>query len=356
MPRRSRPDPLAQAIGERLRELRRERGLTAEKVAYESDVGSKGFVSDIENGLALPSLRTLERLSRYLEVELYDLLVQPNSSPRAALVDRSRLLEVSQLQKLLKQTALLPAQTSGLGVAPTPTVPTLRAVRAYPALEVAAGWVRTPASLPRASSEFVRLPGTFERSRDFAVRASGSSMQGWRSEIRNGDWLVLRWADMGLRAADGKVALIAREDKFGDKSLHLKRIVCSASKVQLKSDEPSVPPVLATETDSILALLREVVRPEVIAPKPNTEIQERALARSFGLRSPPKAPYSRVDGHLFVFTRPSETASSPINVKVADIRPAETAFVLNRSGTKFKYLGLAHYDDSRGCWVLQSKA
>jgi len=354
MPRRSRPDPLAQAIGERLRELRRERGLTAEKVAYESDVGSKGFVSDIENGLALPSLRTLERLSRYLEVELFDLLVQPNSSPRATLVDRSRRLEVSQLQKLLRQTAATPAPITGHGFAPT--APALRAVRAYPALEVAAGWVRTAASLPRVPSEFVRLPGTFERSRDFAVRASGTSMQGWRSEIRNGDWLVLRWADMGLRAADGKVALIAREDKFGDKTLHLKRVVCSATKVHLKSDEPSVPPVLATEADSVLALLREVIRPEVIAPKPNTEIQERALARSFGVRSAPKAPYSRIDGHLFVFTRPTETAPSLIHVKVADIRPAETAFVLNRSGTKFKYLGLANYDDSRSCWVLQTKA
>ena len=72
MPRRNRPDPLAQVIGQRLRQLREQRGLTAEKVAYESDVGSKGFLSDIEHGLALPSLQTLDRLAKYLEVQLFD--------------------------------------------------------------------------------------------------------------------------------------------------------------------------------------------------------------------------------------------------------------------------------------------
>ena len=51
MPRRSTPDPLALAIGQRIRQLREEAGLTQEKLAYEIGM-SKGFLSDIEKGLA----------------------------------------------------------------------------------------------------------------------------------------------------------------------------------------------------------------------------------------------------------------------------------------------------------------
>jgi transcriptional regulator with XRE-family HTH domain len=342
---------LALTVGQRLRQLRQERGLTAEKVAYESDVGSKGYVSDIEHGLALPSLRTLERLASYLEVELFDLVVQPESGPRAALVDRSRLLDSEQLAALLSQIAAS-ADTSHAEI----SRPALRAVRAYPALEVAAGWARVTHTTTRATPEFVRLPGTFDRSRDFAVRASGTSMQGWRTEIRNGDWLVLRWANLGLRAADGKVALIAREDKYGDKSLHVKRVVCSSSRVQLRSEDPTVAPVTASEADSVLALLRAVIRPESLAPRPNTEIQERGLARAFGIRSTPKAPVSRVDGHLFLFARSIETVAQGIGTKVADSRPAETAFVLVRTAGNLRYLGIAQFNEEPGRWMLRSRA
>jgi len=48
MPRRETPDPTAKAVGQRIRQLRGERGLTAERVAFESELGSKGFLSDIE--------------------------------------------------------------------------------------------------------------------------------------------------------------------------------------------------------------------------------------------------------------------------------------------------------------------
>jgi transcriptional regulator with XRE-family HTH domain len=37
-----------------------------EKLAYESEVGSKGFLSDIEKGLARPTLATLAALSERL--------------------------------------------------------------------------------------------------------------------------------------------------------------------------------------------------------------------------------------------------------------------------------------------------
>ncbi len=70
MPRRSTPDPLAQRIGARIRELRQEAGLTLEKLAYESEVGSKGFLSDVEKGLARPTVETLAAIAERLEVQL----------------------------------------------------------------------------------------------------------------------------------------------------------------------------------------------------------------------------------------------------------------------------------------------
>ena len=48
MPRRREPDPLAQAVGQRIRQLRQEAGLTMEKLAFESELGSKGHLSNIE--------------------------------------------------------------------------------------------------------------------------------------------------------------------------------------------------------------------------------------------------------------------------------------------------------------------
>ena len=89
MPRRLTPDPLAEAIGSRIRQLREEAGITLEKLAYESDVGSKGYLSDIERGLAMPSLTTLQRLAERLQVALIDFVCFPERDDRQALVDRT---------------------------------------------------------------------------------------------------------------------------------------------------------------------------------------------------------------------------------------------------------------------------
>jgi ribosome-binding protein aMBF1 (putative translation factor) len=76
-------DRLARQIGQRIRALRERRGLTMEKLAYESDgLGSKGYLSDIENGKRLPSIKALAGLADRLGVEPYELLVaEPLSSP-----------------------------------------------------------------------------------------------------------------------------------------------------------------------------------------------------------------------------------------------------------------------------------
>ena len=103
MPRRNSPDADAKAIGRRIRALRREAGLTQEKLAYESDLGSKGYLSDIEHGLALPTVKTLRVLAERLDVLPLDLITNPAAGLRQNLIDRTRGLTAGALRKLLRQ-------------------------------------------------------------------------------------------------------------------------------------------------------------------------------------------------------------------------------------------------------------
>ena len=102
MPRRGSPDPLAQAVGARIRELRGAAGLTLEKLAWESDIG-KGHLSDVEKGLAVPTILTLQRLADRLGVLLLDLVTFPERDDRQKLVERSRRLSASAIRAILKQ-------------------------------------------------------------------------------------------------------------------------------------------------------------------------------------------------------------------------------------------------------------
>lgn len=74
-----------------------------EKLAYESDLGSKGHLSDIENGLAIPTVKTLRVLAERLGVLPMDLLIDPEADLRQSLVDRTRGLSPTCLKKLLRQ-------------------------------------------------------------------------------------------------------------------------------------------------------------------------------------------------------------------------------------------------------------
>ncbi len=102
MPRRDKPDPLGEKIGKRIRELRKEAGLTLEKLAYESDIGSKGYLSDIERGYAIPSLHKLQQIADHLDVMLFDLLVFPDDGIREELTNQLRSATKSHLRRLNK--------------------------------------------------------------------------------------------------------------------------------------------------------------------------------------------------------------------------------------------------------------
>lgn len=74
-----------------------------EKLAYESEMKSKGYLSDIEKGLSLPSLTVLKLLADRLEVDLLDLVTFPARSRRQALVDRTRKMDAAAVARWLAQ-------------------------------------------------------------------------------------------------------------------------------------------------------------------------------------------------------------------------------------------------------------
>jgi len=94
---------LALSIGQRVRSLRTQAGLTQEKLAYESGLHSKGTLSKIEAGHQLASVAMLELLARRLGVELLDLFVEPGAGHlRHDLIEATRGRPTNELQRPLR--------------------------------------------------------------------------------------------------------------------------------------------------------------------------------------------------------------------------------------------------------------
>lgn len=105
MPRRVTADPLAAKIGQRIRALREEQGVTQEKLAYESGLSSKGHLSGIEKGVVRPTTATLVMLADRLQVDLLDLFTFPDESPRQRLIDLTRRMKPGTIRRLVRDAA-----------------------------------------------------------------------------------------------------------------------------------------------------------------------------------------------------------------------------------------------------------
>jgi transcriptional regulator with XRE-family HTH domain len=106
MPRRDAPDSLSLAVGERIKALRIEEGLTIEELANGSETGSKGHLSNIERGLVRPNIGTLQKVADRLGVKPLDLMTFPRRSVREKLIDLTRNLTKERLTEMVR-TALL---------------------------------------------------------------------------------------------------------------------------------------------------------------------------------------------------------------------------------------------------------
>ena len=96
---------LARKLGERIRSLRLETGLTQEKLAWESDL-AKNHLSQIESGKRVPSLPVIFALAKRLEVQPVDLLVIDGRTPHQSLLDAVRKKDRAGVAAALKLLGL----------------------------------------------------------------------------------------------------------------------------------------------------------------------------------------------------------------------------------------------------------
>jgi len=108
---RTKPDAAASRVGARIKGLRLEAGYSFDAFVEETGLG-RGYISELERGLVVPSLTALECIAAALEVTAADLVL--GSSAREQLFERTRLLTAREVEGLLGMAAdLSPAKHDG---------------------------------------------------------------------------------------------------------------------------------------------------------------------------------------------------------------------------------------------------
>jgi superfamily II DNA or RNA helicase/diadenosine tetraphosphate (Ap4A) HIT family hydrolase/HKD family nuclease/SOS-response transcriptional repressor LexA len=225
-----------------------------------------------------------------------------------------------------------------------------RGIVAYPDLRAAAGHAVGAIEPPDAARVWLPLE---DASPDlFAVRVAGTSMDGGKSPLRDGDWAIFRLARKASAAAVAhRVVLIQIPDASGS-AFQIKRVVPDGPGWRLISDNPAGPSLPAEEHMDVIAKLDRVVRPEELAPAVGTVLPATGLAEAFGLEG--IEPRSGVwGGHRFVFVDQKGLLPAPDRLRVpGPQRPSETAFVLAVVEGGFRYLGVGRWRDDEGIWQL----
>src|SRR5262245_7775712 len=78
---RREPDPLAARIGHRIRALRKSEDLGFDAFVEETSLG-RGYVSELERGLVIPTIGTLARVAKALDVTIADLVIGESDRER----------------------------------------------------------------------------------------------------------------------------------------------------------------------------------------------------------------------------------------------------------------------------------
>lgn len=97
---RSKPEPMAAAVGRRVRALRAEFDFKFDAFVGESELG-RGFVSELERGLSVPSILTLAKLAKAFGLTVADLVITEETA-RERLFEATRGLDEAEVEALLK--------------------------------------------------------------------------------------------------------------------------------------------------------------------------------------------------------------------------------------------------------------
>ncbi|MCA9535237.1 MAG: DEAD/DEAH box helicase family protein [Myxococcales bacterium] len=245
------------------------------------------------------------------------------------------------------------ASPDGLWVEPVRTnvvVLPRRQLVAYPDLRAAAGYAQVEQTAQDA--EPIVLPLATDDPDLFAVRASGSSMDGGDAPLRDGDWAVMRYArGLAADAVTNRVVLVKLPGDADGELYQIKRLLRQGRAWSLTSDNPAGPTFHDLDGVVPIARLEHVVRPEDLAPSVGTVASD--LSATFGVNVTPVS--GRHDGHLFVFIDRKGMLEAPDRVRFVPLgaRPAETAFVLAETAAgDWRYCGVGRGDG--GAWSMPS--
>jgi len=97
---RSKPDPFAKSVGARVRALRVEKEWSFDAFVEETGLG-RGYISELERGLVVPSLTALAKLAAALDVTVADLVL--GDTARGRLYEATRSLPEGDVAVILKK-------------------------------------------------------------------------------------------------------------------------------------------------------------------------------------------------------------------------------------------------------------
>ena len=102
MPTRRCPDPFAVQIGERIRQLRKEKNMSLVELARLSGL-SRGHLSDIEHGKVVISIGTLGSLAGAFRLPLFAICLVPKDEVEVAVIDHALAAAGGDPQKVAEQ-------------------------------------------------------------------------------------------------------------------------------------------------------------------------------------------------------------------------------------------------------------
>jgi superfamily II DNA or RNA helicase/diadenosine tetraphosphate (Ap4A) HIT family hydrolase len=232
-------------------------------------------------------------------------------------------------------------------------LPPRNGVVAYPDLRAAAGHGLAAEGLP--TPEHVSLPVASPEEDLFAVRVAGTSMDGGKSPLRDGDWAVMRLARSAPASSMlNRVVLVQAPGDGAGVLYQIKRLGQADGAWKLTSDNPAGPTFDATADTTVIARLEQSFHPNDLGPSVGVTLSEAELSGAFGLDELVPAS-GRYGGHLFIFIDAKGILRAPDEVRETRVtrRTAETAFVLaKRPDGAFRYLGVGRWIDDDAAWRI----
>ena len=107
---RRKPVPIAREAGKRIRRLRLAGDWTFDAFVEETGLG-RGYISELERGLVVPSLETLRRVAAALDVTVADLVL--GGSAREYLFEITKELAPAEIRALINQVEPLAKERTG---------------------------------------------------------------------------------------------------------------------------------------------------------------------------------------------------------------------------------------------------